>query len=126
MGSRGVMGIGAGLTHFFTNPDSTMPTVGASGAIAGVLGAYFVLFPRARIIGSARDRAWTRQLHERLASLDRPGPDDVLEFYPEILSGAYSPKVVRKILALKKMFWEKPEQYIIKLSASGRKESFER
>jgi len=30
--------------------DSTVPTVGASGAIAGVLGAYFVLFPHARII----------------------------------------------------------------------------
>lgn len=44
-------GLIAGLTHWFTNPDSTIPTVGASGAIAGVLGAYFVSFPRARIIG---------------------------------------------------------------------------
>jgi membrane associated rhomboid family serine protease len=43
-------GIAAGLTHWFTNLDSTVPTVGASGAIAGVLGAYFVLFPRARVI----------------------------------------------------------------------------
>jgi membrane associated rhomboid family serine protease len=43
-------GIAAGLTHFFTNPHSTIPTVGASGAIAGVLGAYLFLFPRARII----------------------------------------------------------------------------
>ena len=43
-------GVIAGLTHGFTNPQSTVPTVGASGAIAGVLGAYFVLFPRARII----------------------------------------------------------------------------
>lgn len=43
-------GFAAGLTHFFTNADSTVPTVGASGAIAGVLGAYFFLFPRARII----------------------------------------------------------------------------
>jgi len=34
---------------FFT-PDSTVPTVGASGAIAGVLGAYFVMFPRSRIV----------------------------------------------------------------------------
>jgi membrane associated rhomboid family serine protease len=43
-------GLAAGLTHWFTNLDSAVPTVGASGAIAGVLGAYFVLFPRSRII----------------------------------------------------------------------------
>ena len=43
-------GVTAGLTHWFTNVDSTMPAVGASGAIAGVLGAYFILYPHARII----------------------------------------------------------------------------
>jgi membrane associated rhomboid family serine protease len=43
-------GLAAGLTHVLTDPSSTIPTVGASGAIAGVLGAYFVLFPTARII----------------------------------------------------------------------------
>jgi membrane associated rhomboid family serine protease len=43
-------GLIAGFTHYFTNLDSVVPTVGASGAIAGVLGAYFVLFPRAQII----------------------------------------------------------------------------
>jgi membrane associated rhomboid family serine protease len=43
-------GLAAGMTHLLTNPDSMIPTVGASGAIAGVLGAYFFLFPRARII----------------------------------------------------------------------------
>jgi membrane associated rhomboid family serine protease len=43
-------GLAAGLTHYFTNLDSTLPTVGASGAIAGVLGAYFFLFPRSQII----------------------------------------------------------------------------
>jgi membrane associated rhomboid family serine protease len=36
----------AGLTHVFFGRDSRVPTVGASGAIAGVLGAYIVLFPR--------------------------------------------------------------------------------
>jgi membrane associated rhomboid family serine protease len=43
-------GLAAGLTHYFTNANSAVPTVGASGAIAGVLGAYFVLFPRSQII----------------------------------------------------------------------------
>jgi len=43
-------GLAAGLVHWFTNAQSIVPTVGASGAIAGVLGAYFVLFPYARII----------------------------------------------------------------------------
>jgi membrane associated rhomboid family serine protease len=45
-----VCGLVSGVVHWFTNPDSVIPTVGASGAIAGVLGAYFLLFPRARII----------------------------------------------------------------------------
>jgi membrane associated rhomboid family serine protease len=40
----------AGLTHLLTNPDSTLPSVGASGAIAGVLGAYLLLFPTARLV----------------------------------------------------------------------------
>src|SRR3989449_7097253 len=43
-------GVIAGLTHWLTNAHSTAPTVGASGAIAGVLGAYFVLFPRSQIV----------------------------------------------------------------------------
>ena len=43
-------GLIAGGTHLLTNAGSPIPTVGASGAIAGVLGAYFVLFPHSRII----------------------------------------------------------------------------
>jgi len=43
-------GIGANLCHFWLNADSTLPTVGASGAIAGVMGAYLILFPLARIV----------------------------------------------------------------------------
>ncbi|MGC9360023.1 MAG: rhomboid family intramembrane serine protease [Anaerolineae bacterium] len=42
-------GIGAGLAHVITHPFSTTPTVGASGAIAAVLGAYFALFPTNRV-----------------------------------------------------------------------------
>jgi membrane associated rhomboid family serine protease len=43
-------GLAAGVLHVFLNPNSTVPAVGASGAIAGVMAAYFVLFPRARIV----------------------------------------------------------------------------
>ncbi|MCC6858815.1 MAG: rhomboid family intramembrane serine protease [Bryobacterales bacterium] len=43
-------GAAAGLTHVFFNVDSRVPTVGASGAIAGVMGAYMVKFPHSRII----------------------------------------------------------------------------
>jgi membrane associated rhomboid family serine protease len=39
----------AGLSQVAINPASTVPTIGASGAIAATLGAYFVLFPRARV-----------------------------------------------------------------------------
>ncbi|GAI00996.1 unnamed protein product, partial [marine sediment metagenome] len=42
-------GITAAFTQIFFNPDSTVPMVGASGAIAGVLGAYLLLYPRARV-----------------------------------------------------------------------------
>lgn len=42
-------GIAASLTHILMEPASTVPMVGASGAIAGVLGAYFLFFPRAQI-----------------------------------------------------------------------------
>src|SRR5690606_23100219 len=42
-------GLVAALAHVAVAPDSTVPVVGASGAIAGVMGAYLVWFPRARI-----------------------------------------------------------------------------
>src|SRR6185437_8132436 len=42
-------GVAAGATHAFFNMYTTAPTVGASGAIAGVMGAYLIKFPRARI-----------------------------------------------------------------------------
>jgi len=43
-------GLAGGLLHYAFNLQSRIPTVGASGAIAGVLGAYVVAFPRARVI----------------------------------------------------------------------------
>lgn len=42
-------GIVAALTHYALGPQSRIPTVGASGAIAGVMGAYFLLFPKAKV-----------------------------------------------------------------------------
>ena len=43
-------GLLASMAHFFANPHSTIPTVGASGAIAGVMGAYMIRFPWSRIV----------------------------------------------------------------------------
>jgi len=43
-------GLAAGGMHVVTNLDSRIPTVGASGAIAGVMGAYLVKFPHSRIL----------------------------------------------------------------------------
>ena len=45
-----ICGIISGLSHFFLNPVSMVPTIGASGAIAGVMGAYFLLYPKSRIL----------------------------------------------------------------------------
>lgn len=43
-------GIGSAIVHVYFNSQSGVPCVGASGAIAGVLGAYMVTFPRARVL----------------------------------------------------------------------------
>jgi rhomboid family protein len=43
-------GVVAGIVHMVFNSDSPIPVVGASGAIAGILGAYFFLFPYARLV----------------------------------------------------------------------------
>ncbi|MBW2167025.1 MAG: rhomboid family intramembrane serine protease [Deltaproteobacteria bacterium] len=45
-----ICGLASGLSHLVFNYNSTMPTIGASGAIAGVMGAYFILFPKAKIL----------------------------------------------------------------------------
>ncbi len=43
-------GLVATGTHILFNPDSPIPVIGASGAIAGVLGAYLILFPRHQVV----------------------------------------------------------------------------
>jgi membrane associated rhomboid family serine protease len=43
-------GVLAGLSHYITDPSSPLPTLGASGAIAGVMGAYALLYPHARVL----------------------------------------------------------------------------
>ena len=43
-------GAAAMFAHVWMNPSSMIPTIGASGAIAGVMGAYFVLYPHSRVL----------------------------------------------------------------------------
>ena len=43
-------GLASGLSHLFLNMNSTIPTIGASGAISGVMGAYLILHPRSKIL----------------------------------------------------------------------------
>jgi membrane associated rhomboid family serine protease len=43
-------GAAASIAHVFFNPNSTVPTIGASGAVSGIMGAYFTLYPRSRVL----------------------------------------------------------------------------
>lgn len=43
-------GLAASMAHLLSDPDSAIPAIGASGAISGVLGAYLLLYPRARVL----------------------------------------------------------------------------
>jgi membrane associated rhomboid family serine protease len=45
-----VCGVGSGLVHVLFNLHSAIPAIGASGAISGVMGAYILLYPRARVL----------------------------------------------------------------------------
>lgn len=43
-------GVAASLAHLLSSPDSPIPTIGASGAIAGVMGAYMFLYPKSKVL----------------------------------------------------------------------------
>ena len=58
-----VCGVAAVLAQSFPNPDSTVPMIGASGAISGVLGAYLLLYPRAQILVLLPLGLFTRLVH---------------------------------------------------------------
>jgi membrane associated rhomboid family serine protease len=45
-----ICGFTSSIVHILTNISSSIPTIGASGAISGVLGAYFIIFPKARVM----------------------------------------------------------------------------
>lgn len=45
-----ICGVAAVMSHALVNPESEIPMIGASGAISGVLGAYLLLYPRARVL----------------------------------------------------------------------------
>lgn len=55
-----ICGIGATFAQVVIDPNSTIPNIGASGAIAGVLGAYLVMFPRARVDTLVMSRSFGR------------------------------------------------------------------
>ncbi len=65
-----------------------------------------VLFPRARIYGSTRDRAWTMAVHAAMARADRPTAEDVAPFFPEMRPGTYNPRLVQKVLGIDKLLWD--------------------
>jgi len=56
-------GVGAGLIHIYGDTGSGIPAVGASGAIAGILGAYLVMFPHAKVMTFVMLGFFWRMMH---------------------------------------------------------------
>jgi len=75
-------GIAAGMIHLFTNWHSQVPTIGASGAIAGVMGAYFLLYPRARVLTTRCGPVVSRYQLEVLKSCGRMKKSDIRRTAP--------------------------------------------
>jgi len=79
-----VCGILAVFSHAITDPISTVPMVGASGAISGVLGAYLLLFPRAQVLVVIPLGFYTRMMYVPAALVLG------LWFVMQVLSGGMS------------------------------------
>jgi glyoxylase-like metal-dependent hydrolase (beta-lactamase superfamily II) len=67
-----------------------------------------ILFTRARIFCSSRDREWTRQVHEVLDRHEQPEAEEIAPFYPELAGGNFNPKLIRKVLGIEKLLWDEP------------------
>src|SRR6267142_3055886 len=59
-------GIAAAMGQILIDPSSELPTIGASGAIAGVMGAYFVLYPHSRVLTRSEEHTFELQSHVNL------------------------------------------------------------
>lgn len=81
-------GLAAALAQGFADPASTVPMVGASGAIAGVLGAYLLLFPRAQVLVLIPLGFFTQLI--RIPALFVLGFWFVLQFIQQAMSSAAS------------------------------------
>ena len=77
-------GWAATMAHAFTNMQSTVPAVGASGAISGVLGAYLIMFPHARVLTLVPMGFYTRMAE--LPAIVVLGLWFVLQFFSGMLS----------------------------------------
>ena len=79
-------GLGASLTHILFHPNSQVPMIGASGAIAGILGAYLILYPHARVLTLVFlfffIRKLMRNMHLPVLNAKQPKVITALHFIP--------------------------------------------
>ena len=87
-----VCGIAASAAHILVDPSSPVPTVGASGAISGIMGAYLILYPKVRVrmfippFFLFRIRAWLVLLWWIFGQL-LSGLPELMSLRPEVSSG---------------------------------------